>query len=82
MEQRDAGKIDPIQAEEYVFTDPAGQTRTKTRALDSINAVDLVIDSFELSDVRVKIYDNSAVVTFAITWKGNFAATTSVDRSG
>lgn len=72
VKHQDAGTIDRLQVEEFVFTDPAGQTWTKTRGLDSIKAGDLVIDSFELSDVQVKIYGNTAVVTFAITWHGNF----------
>jgi len=72
VKTQDAGKIDRIQADEFVFTDPAGRTWTKTRGLDSIKAGDLVIDSFELTDVQVKIYGNMAAVTFAITWNGNF----------
>ncbi|MGA3284554.1 MAG: nuclear transport factor 2 family protein [Verrucomicrobiota bacterium] len=75
VKHRDASTIDRIQAEEYMFTDPAGRTWTKTRALDTIKAGDLVIDSFELSDVQVKIYGNTAVVTFAITWNGSFRGT-------
>jgi ketosteroid isomerase-like protein len=75
VKHQDAGTIDRIQAEEFVFTDPAGRTWTKTRALDSIKAGDLVIDSFELSDVLVNIYRNTAVVTFAITWNGAFRGT-------
>jgi len=72
VKQRDVEKIDRIQAEEYVFADPAGRTWTKARSLDSIRNGDLEIDSFELSDVQVKIYGETAVVTFAITWNGNF----------
>ena len=72
VKQRDVGKIDRLQAEEFVFTDPAGRTWTKARALDSIKAGDLEIDSFELSDVQVKIYGKTAVVAFAITWNGRF----------
>ena len=72
VKHQDAGAIDRIQAEEYMFTDPAGQTWTKTRGLDAIKAGDLVIDSFELTDAQAKIYGNTAVVTFAVTWQGNF----------
>jgi ketosteroid isomerase-like protein len=72
---RDAAAIDRIQAEEYAFTDPAGQTWTKTRELDTLKAGDLVIDSFELTDARVKIYGNTVVVAFAITWNGRFRGT-------
>ena len=52
LKRQDVGTIDRLQAEEYMFTDPAGRTWTKTRALDSIKAGDLVIDSFELNDVQ------------------------------
>ena len=72
VKHQNAGAIDRIQAEEYLFTDPAGQTWTKTRALDTIKAGDPVIDAFELTDAQVKIYGNTAVITFAITWHGNF----------
>jgi len=72
VKHQDAGAINKIQAEEFMFTDPAGQTWTKTRGLDSIKAGDLVIDAFELTDAQVKIYGNTAVITFAITWHGNF----------
>ena len=72
VKHQDAGAIDRIQADEFMFTDPAGQTWTKGRGLDSIKAGDLVIDAFELTDAQVKIYGNTAVITFAITWHGNF----------
>jgi len=72
VKRRDAETIGRIQAEEYRFTDPAGRIWTKTQALESIKAGDLVIDAFELDDVQVNIYGKSAVVTFAITWNGNF----------
>jgi len=72
VKRQDAAAIDRIQGEEFIFTDPAGQTWTKTRGLDSIKAGDLVIDAFELTDAQVKIYTNTAVITFAITWHGTF----------
>ena len=72
VKRQDAGAIDRFQADEFIFTDPAGQTWTKTRGLDSIKAGDLVIDTFELTDAQARIYGDTAVVTFAITWHGNF----------
>jgi hypothetical protein len=58
-----------------VFTDPAGQVWTKTRELDTIKAGDLQIDSFELSEVKVRLYENTAVVTMRIVWQGRFRDT-------
>lgn len=72
VKHQDIGKIDRLQAEEYVFTDPAGQVWTKTRELDAIKSGDLAIDSFELSDVKARLYDNTAVVTLQIVWRGQF----------
>jgi len=72
VKQQDVGKIDRMQAEEYVFTDPAGQVWTKVRELDTIRAGDLAIDSFELSDLKVRLYDRTAVVTLRIVWHGQF----------
>jgi uncharacterized protein DUF4440 len=79
VKHQDAVAIDRLQAAEYVFTDPAGQVWTKTRELDTIRAGDLQIDSFELSDVKVQLYDSAAVVTLRAVWQGNFRG---VDISG
>jgi ketosteroid isomerase-like protein len=75
VQHQDVGKIDQIQAEEFVFTDPAGQVWTKTRELAVIKAGDLAIDSFELSELKVRLYDNTAVVTLRIVWHGQFRGT-------
>ena len=72
VKRRDAEAIDRIQAEEYVFTDPAGRLWTKSRALDTVKAGDLQIDSFDLSEVSARLYDNAAVVTFRIVWEGKY----------
>jgi ketosteroid isomerase-like protein len=79
VKHRDIARIDQIQAEEYVFTDPAGQLWTKVRALDTVKSGSLTIDSFELSDVKVRLYDNTAVVTLRVVWNGQFNG---VDISG
>jgi ketosteroid isomerase-like protein len=75
VKRRDVEAIDRLQADEYVFTDPAGQVWTKTRELDTIKAGDLQIASFELSEVKVRLYDNTAVVTLRIVWHGKFRDT-------
>jgi ketosteroid isomerase-like protein len=75
VQHQDAGKIDRLQAEEYLFTDPAGQVWTKSRELDTIKSGDLAIDSFELSEMKVRLYDNTAVVTLRVVWHGQFRGT-------
>jgi ketosteroid isomerase-like protein len=75
MKRRDVETIDRIQAAEFLFTDPAGQVWTKMRELDAIKDGALQIDSFEMSEVKVRIYDNTAVVTLRIVWHGEFRGT-------
>ncbi len=75
VKHQDIGKIDRMQAEEYVFTDPAGQVWTKTREIDTIKSGDLAIDAYELSEVTVRLYDSTALVTFRIVWHGQFRGT-------
>jgi hypothetical protein len=72
VKHQDIGKIDRMQAEEYAFTDPAGQVWTKARELDTLKSGDLAIDSFELGDLKVRRYDHTAVVTLRIVWHGQF----------
>ncbi len=72
VQHQDAGKIDRLQAAEYLFTDPAGQVWTKSRELDTIKSGDLAIDSFELSEMKVRLYDSTAVVTLRMVWHGQF----------
>jgi len=79
VKHRDLATIDRIQAEEYVFTDPAGRLWTKARALETVKSGGLTIDSFELSDVKVRLYDDTAVVTLRVVWNGQ---SNGVDISG
>ena len=79
VKHRDLATIDRIQAEEYVFTDPAGRLWNKARALETVKSGCLTIDSFELSDVKVRLYDDIAVVTLRVVWNGQ---SNGVDISG
>ncbi|HZP58986.1 MAG TPA: nuclear transport factor 2 family protein [Opitutaceae bacterium] len=79
VKHRDVAKIDQIQAEEFMFTDPAGRVWTKAQALKTVGSGSLIIDSFELSDLNVRIYGTAAVVTFRVVWNGR---SNGVDISG
>jgi ketosteroid isomerase-like protein len=68
--QRDVETISRIQADEFEFTDPAGQIWTKTRELDFIKSGRLQIDSFEMTEFRIRIYGDAAVVNFRVVWNG------------
>jgi len=75
VKHQDAEKIGRFQADEYVFTDPSGNLWSKARELDTIKSGDLAIDAFEMSEVTVRLYDNTAVVSFRIVWHGRFRET-------
>jgi len=79
VKQRDTAKINNIQAEEFEFTGPNGQFWTKARALESIKSGQLQIDSFEMSEFKIRIYGDTAVVKFHVVWNGN---SNGVDISG
>lgn len=79
VKSRDAEKLGRIEAEEYEFTDPGGQVWTKARQLETIRAGDLEIDSFQLSELKVRVYGDTAVVRYRITWTGRYMGT---DLSG
>ena len=68
--RRDTNAINRIQADDYEFTDPGGQVWTKARALDFIRAGRLQIDSFEMSDFRIRVHADTAVVNFRVQWFG------------
>ncbi len=68
--RRDAEAINRIQADDFEFTDPAGGIWTKARALEFIKAGRLQIDSFEMSDFKIRIYGDTAVVNFRVVWNG------------
>ena len=79
VKQRDTAKINNIQAEEFEFTGPAGQIWTKARAQETIKTGQLQIDSFEMSEFKIRIYGDTAVVNFRVVWNGNSSG---VDISG
>jgi ketosteroid isomerase-like protein len=72
VKQRDVEKLSRFEAEEFEFTGPAGQIWTKASQLETIRAGDLEIDSFEVSELKARLYGDTAVVRFRIVWNGRF----------
>jgi len=67
---RDVETISRIQADDFEFTDPAGQVWTKSRVLEFIKSGRLQIDSFELTEFNIRIYGDAALVNFRVVWNG------------
>jgi ketosteroid isomerase-like protein len=68
--RRDVETINCIQADDFEFTDSAGQIWTKARALEFIGAGRLQIDSFEMTGFRIRIHGDAAIVNFRVVWNG------------
>lgn len=70
VKRQDAKTIDRIQADDFEFIGPTGEVWTKARALDFIQGGNLEITSFELSEFKVRLFGDTAVVSFRVDWNG------------
>jgi ketosteroid isomerase-like protein len=68
--KQDVESINRIQADEFEFVAPSGQIWTKSRALEFIKSGQLQIDSFEMTDFRVRVYGDTAIVNYRVVWNG------------
>ena len=68
--RHDAGFIERVEADAYVYTDPAGNVGHKADDLATARAGDVKIDAFRLSAMRVALHGDTAVVTGETTLVG------------
>jgi len=68
----DVDAIDRILADEWIIIDPDGSIIDKARFLGVIKSGALSHESMESTDLRVRLYVNTAVVTGLTTTKGKF----------
>jgi len=61
--------FDRIEADDYTWTAPWGEVWTKARDLALLKSGDSVITSWVLSDMKVRVYGDAAVVTGRATVK-------------
>jgi ketosteroid isomerase-like protein len=66
----DTATLDKMTAEDYLFTNPLGQVRTKAQILQDLKSGELKFESIETDDVKARVYGNAAVVTGRATTKG------------
>jgi ketosteroid isomerase-like protein len=64
--------VDQYEADDVVSTDPSGRTTDKTQDKKDLSSGDLKFESMELSDMKVRVYGNTAVATGANTLKGTY----------
>jgi hypothetical protein len=68
----DAVALDRIYADEFVYTTFDGTVRDKTQQLSFTESGDLRLESGKSDDVKIRIYENTAVMTGRFTAKGQF----------
>jgi ketosteroid isomerase-like protein len=68
----DADALDGILADDWIIVDPDGSMIDKARFLGVIRSGVLSHESMESTDLRVRFYGNTVVVTGLTTTKGKF----------
>lgn len=59
-------------AEDAVLTGPDGMVQTKAQLLADVKSGDLTLESSEISDMKVHVHGDAAVVTYATNDKGKY----------
>lgn len=68
--KKDLAGFGGVFSEDAVFTGPDGAVQTKAQLLADIKSGSLVIDASEISDMKVRVFGEAAVVTYTTTDKG------------
>ena len=68
----DVEGIGRLVANDWIIIDPNGEIVDRTRFFEVIKSGDLTHDVMESEDFRIRIYENSAVVTAVTRTKGKF----------
>jgi len=67
-----AAAVDQFEADDIISTDPAGRVTDKAQDKQDLSSGDLKFQSMEVSDLKVRVYGNTAVATGANTLKGTY----------
>jgi Protein of unknown function (DUF3225). len=72
--QHDAATLEQIWADDYTFTNGAGETHSKTQRLANLKSGATSLDSIsEEEDMKVRVHGDVAVATGRITIKGQYS---------
>jgi len=72
--QRDAAALEQIWADDYTFTNGAGETHSKAERLANLKSGATSLDSIsEEEDMKVRVHGNVAVATSRLTIKGQYS---------
>jgi len=67
-----AAAVDQYEADDIVTTDPSGRVTDKAQDKKDLSSGDLKFQSMELSDIRVRLYGNTAVATGTNSLTGSY----------
>ena len=70
--KKDVAQFGRVFADDAVIVTPDGSPQTKAQLLADVKSGDLVVESSEISDMKVRAYGDSAVVTYVTTDKVKF----------
>ena len=70
--KKDVAGLGAVFSEDAVFTGPDGGVQTKAQLLGDLKSGALGIGSSEISDMKVRVFGESAVVTYTTTDKGKY----------
>ncbi|CAN5262662.1 hypothetical protein BH20ACI2_BH20ACI2_25170 [soil metagenome] len=62
MKRRDAPAFERLFADEYIYTSEEGKTRNKAEDIAHMTSPDMVIESSEISDQKVRVIGNGAAI--------------------
>src|ERR1041385_7614519 len=65
--RNDAETLDRLWAADYTFVNPAGQVLTKAQRLAMLRSGELKIEGYSRDDESIRVYGNTAVVTYRST---------------
>jgi ketosteroid isomerase-like protein len=72
--QKDAATLGQIWADDYIFTNGAGETHSKAERLAHLKSGATSLDSIsEEEDMKVRVHGNVAVATGRLTIKGQYS---------
>ncbi len=75
----DVATYDKLVADDYISIGILGGSLTKTELLESFKSGKLKFEAFDVSDMKVRVYGDTALVNHTANVKGHFGAT---DLSG
>jgi ketosteroid isomerase-like protein len=66
----DIATLDRLWADDHIFTNPLGLVQTKAQRLAEIQSGGRKLELFKITDVKVRVYGDTAVVTSRAMLKG------------